>query len=344
MRLFTIAAALSLCLPRAARSQSDRRPIELGEARTVHSTILNEDRPLLISLPESYDRTTVRYPVLYVLDGGSNFLHATASARWLAAARNRAPEMIVVAIPNTNRNRDMSPDAGAVVFERVLAEEIIPWVDANYRAAPERVVAGHSRSGQFVVHALLHRPELFQGYIALSAPLYRYDSLAQQTAAGLPGAAARPITLYLAAGDEDSPEMRGGMQAFADSVERKGRGSMTLSYTVMPDEHHNSVYRTGLYEGLEERYRAFRFPFFETAAELDSLGGLAALEAHYGSFSPAAGFPVPVPLSRISQVAQIYVGARRFDAAQALAAAYRERYPRLAEQLTREISRARQNP
>ena len=97
-----------------------------------------------IALPESYSRTTISYPVLFLMDGSSHLLHATASTRFLASARNRIPEMIVIAVPNTNRNRDMTPGPGAAAFQRVLAEELIPWVERNFRAAPERVLFGHS--------------------------------------------------------------------------------------------------------------------------------------------------------------------------------------------------------
>src|SRR6185436_20124886 len=153
-----------------------------------HSAILDEDREVQISLPETYGRTAISYPVLFLLDGGSHLLHASATARFLASARNRIPEMIVVAIPNRNRNRDMTPGPGAATFERVLAEEIIPWVERNYRAAPERILVGHSLSASFAVHTLLNRPDLFRAYVAASAPLWRYQDFDAEVRAGLPRA------------------------------------------------------------------------------------------------------------------------------------------------------------
>jgi enterochelin esterase-like enzyme len=140
----TLVAAATLILPLQVSGQPTPRPLPLAEAFVVRSEILNEDRELQVSLPESYSRTTVKYPVLFVLDGSSNILHATASVQSLARARNRIPEAIVVAIPNRNRNRDLTPGTGAVTFARVLAEELIPWVESHYRAAPERILWGHS--------------------------------------------------------------------------------------------------------------------------------------------------------------------------------------------------------
>ena len=122
--------------PSLGSAQSGNRQIELGEARSFHSEILNEDRQVQIALPETYSRTTISYPVLFLLDGSSHLLHASATARFLASARNRIPEMIVIALPNTNRNRDMTPGPGAVVFQRVLAEEVIPWGSAPSALRP----------------------------------------------------------------------------------------------------------------------------------------------------------------------------------------------------------------
>ena len=82
---------------------------KLGVARTMKSAILNEDRKVFIHLPASYDTSGKSYPVLYLLDGTQAFLlEMIAITNRLRNDRN-APEMIIVAIENTNRNRDMMP-------------------------------------------------------------------------------------------------------------------------------------------------------------------------------------------------------------------------------------------
>jgi len=191
------------------QTQSTNRQIGLGEARSFHSAILNEDREVQITLPETYGRTAISYPVLFLLDGSSHLLHGSATTRFLANARNRIPDMIVVAIPNTNRNRDMTPGPGAATFQRVLADELIPWVERNYRAAPERILFGHSLSASFAVHTLLNRPELFDGYIAASAPLWRYENFAADVKAGLLRAAKAGTAVYLTVGQYENEQLRG---------------------------------------------------------------------------------------------------------------------------------------
>ncbi|TFH66787.1 MAG: alpha/beta hydrolase [Gemmatimonadales bacterium] len=94
--------------------------------------------------------------------------------------------MIVVAIPNTgDRTRDLTPASetehagtgfptagGADRFLGFLADELIPHIDSTYRTETFRVLVGHSIGGLFATHALLTRPDLFRGYVAISPILW----------------------------------------------------------------------------------------------------------------------------------------------------------------------------
>lgn len=325
----------ALAAPSGGAAQASSRPITIGEARSIRSNVLQEEREILIALPQSYARTAVGYPVLFLLDGGSHLFHATATVRFLASARDRIPEMIVVALPNTNRNRDLTPGPGAIAFQRFLGEELIPWIESNYRTAPERILMGHSLGGSFVTHALLNRVDLFDAYIAVSAPLWRYDSLARDSKAGLARAAQAGAALYLTVGEHENERLRQGVDRFAASLESADSAAVPAwSFAVLADEDHSSTAHRSLYNALETRYAEFRFPFFEDLAELDSIGGLKGLEAHYDRFSKRFGYQSVPPESRILAVGRLSVAAERHDEALQLAAAYAGSYPAVAEQLT----------
>jgi len=250
-RLSGCLVAIALVAPVRGAAQAPSQQIVLGEARTIRSAILSENREVQVALPESYGRTAIPYPVLFLLDGGSHLLHATATTRFLAAARNRIPEMIVVAIPNTNRNRDLTPGPGAAAFQRFLAEELIPWVERTYRAAPERILFGHSLSGSFAVHTLLNRVDLFDAYVAASAPLWRYDSLAADTRAGLARAARAGAAVHLTVGGDETEQLREGVRRFAAALEAAEPGAgPAWSYLEMKDEDHSSTSQRSLYNAL----------------------------------------------------------------------------------------------
>lgn len=339
IRSRAVALACSMILPAALIGQTPpRRVIALGEAHIIRSTVLDEDRELQVSLPASYGRTTVKYPVLFMLDGSSHLLHATATTRFLANARDRVPEMIVVAVPNRNRNRDLTPGPGAVRFQRFIAEELIPWVERSYRAAPDRLLMGHSLGGSFTVHTMLNRPELFRAYIVASAPLWRYDGFAQQVRSGLARAAAAGAELFLTVGEleKENPRLMAGVLAFSalvDSVAQEKGGAPAKWFTLLPDEDHSSTASRTLYAALEARYAAWRFPFFEEMAGLEAAGGIEGLEAHHRRFSARFGYEALPPAGRIATVGRLLIAAERRDDARRLAERYRAAYPAMAEQL-----------
>jgi predicted alpha/beta superfamily hydrolase len=298
LRDVLLGAVLMGCVaaPDRVAAQPAGRSIGVGEAHLVRSAILDEDREVQVALPDTYARTTIAYPVLVLLDGSSHLLHATATARFLAGARNRVPEMIVVAIPNRNRNRDMTPGPGAGTFERVLAEELIPWIERHYRAAPERVLVGHSLSASFAVHAMLNRPELFDAYVAASAPLWRYDGLEADIKAGLPRAGKAGATVYLTIGEHENERLREGVRRFAAVLAAAAGGDAPAwRFEDLAGEDHSSTPMRSLYGALEARYAEWRFPFYETQAELDQACGLPGLEAHYQRVSTQLGFRAPPP-------------------------------------------------
>jgi predicted alpha/beta superfamily hydrolase len=169
-------------------------PIANTELRTLTAVnIPGQAYQLRVSLPERYyDSDATTYPVLYLLDGDYCFAMATDILRYLVYG-SEVPELTLVGIAydsvrmssdgGTNRRvRDLTPfpvenrpgSGGAENFRRVLCEEIFPFIESNYRAAPgERALWGHSLGGLFGLYVLFHSPELFRRYIIIS-PALRY--------------------------------------------------------------------------------------------------------------------------------------------------------------------------
>jgi predicted alpha/beta superfamily hydrolase len=150
---------------------------KLGTARVIKSTILNEDRKVLVHLPASYDTSAKSYPVLYLLDGIQSFFLEMIAITNRAHNDRNAPELIIVAIENTNRARDMMPVVArdnpgpprAEAFLGFLQKELVPDIEKTYRTAQPRILQGKSLSGLFTIYALLAKPAAFDGYIACSA-------------------------------------------------------------------------------------------------------------------------------------------------------------------------------
>jgi predicted alpha/beta superfamily hydrolase len=92
--------------------------------------------------------------------------------------------MIVIGIvnPMNKRNEELTLTvkneaqldrlAGADRFLAFIEKEVIPLVKSRYRILDYKALSGTSHGGQFAVNALIKRPNLFNGVIAISPSLY----------------------------------------------------------------------------------------------------------------------------------------------------------------------------
>ena len=152
----------------------------------IDSKILGENRKLVIYLPEGYHGTKQSYPVLYITDGYAHGAHTAGSVDFLSKF-DMAPKMIVVGIdnPRDKRYRDLTVTpqknvkadslSGADRFLAYIEKEVIPYISSHYRTLDYKALAGTSHGGQFAINALIKRPGLFDGTIAVSPSLYLHQ-------------------------------------------------------------------------------------------------------------------------------------------------------------------------
>jgi len=153
------------------QAQENGDDIVIGKYKIIHSNILDEDRLLLIHFPREYDETRLSYLVLYLLYGqdiNNYFAEAVIISEKLGST-GEIPPVFVVGVANTNRYRDNLPvkirdrsdSGGADHFLRFFQEELIPYIDKNYRTKNFRILAGPQAGAVFGLYALLIKPELF---------------------------------------------------------------------------------------------------------------------------------------------------------------------------------------
>lgn len=253
----------------ATRSLSAPPAADDGAAEgTLRSAVLDEDRPFLVHLPESYAREAGRrYPVLYVLDGGSQSAHTAASAALLARI-GAMPEAIVVGVPSMSaetRARDYTPpgmrqdvdaadgpQGAADRFLAFLRDELVPRIEHDYRTDRPRMLAGFSRGALFVVYSLLAEPALFDARFGHSPALWREnDALVAQLDGSL--ASSRPPGgfLFLSLGERETAKMTAAFRHAVATLERRAPATLRWRAAITPgaDHHDNAQLATpvGLY-------------------------------------------------------------------------------------------------
>ncbi len=157
------------------QAQEEGDDIVIGKYRVLHSVIMDEDRLLFVHLPRHYDETQLSYPVLYLLyvDLYNYYLDAASITEKLGGT-GEIPPVIIIGVANTNRYRDLLPvkirnrddSGGADNFLRFIEEELIPYVDKNYRTKNFRILAGPQAAAVFSLYALITKPTLFNAILA----------------------------------------------------------------------------------------------------------------------------------------------------------------------------------
>lgn len=250
--------ALGLLNPGIGYSQDVT--VKVGVKDSIQSIILNENRALVVSLPKDYQTTGNSYPVLFVLDGNeTGLLDAITVTRKLGA------EMIIVAIPNTDRDRDMMPlstptyevkQPGAAKFLSFIGDELIPHIEKNYRSNGQRTIRGRSLSGLFIMYAFLEKPELFQNYIGNSAGWYAdmdtfFGALADKAFKNKKQYVGKKLFVANSLADPFDPkkEVHNAMLAFAKKVASELGDSISFQYLTYDTYGH--VPYPSFYDGLK---------------------------------------------------------------------------------------------
>jgi len=156
--------------------------IHNSEVRTIKSTSTGRSYDLYVRKPVDYDKNKQqKYPVLYLLDGQWDFKLLDSVIGGLLYDKV-IPDILVVGIAYSGEN----PDYGALraidytpvpgdakgsgegpKFLSFLKAELIPLIEANYRADPaRRILGGHSFGGLFTLYAMFTDPSLFWGFLA----------------------------------------------------------------------------------------------------------------------------------------------------------------------------------
>jgi len=297
MRLKNYPLVISILLITSANllfAQETVKKYSIGQTIKLSSKALGEERKVHIYLPTGYEQSMQKYPVLYILDGETHFHHGSGVVQFLAA-NGRIPQMIVVAIPNTKRGRDFTPtvseripeSGGADIFLTFLQNELIPFIENNFRTQPYRILFGHSLTGMFSVYTMIERPYLFQSFISASPYLqYEDDVVVKKAQDSLNTESVKEKTIYLAIGDE--PNYEPARAKFIDLLEGLSDTGLQWKFPKMSGANHGSVVHLTLYNGLE-----FIFSGWNLSA--DQATDFSNIKKHYQNLSDKFHFQVDPP-------------------------------------------------
>ncbi len=284
-----------------------------GKKIILPSVVLGENRILQISVPADYDLQKSYYPlpVLYLLDGEYTFFQLSGlidsrSCFW------QIPPMIVVAINNTDRTRDLTPthsmrwidgkptdmfqsSGAAEKFLAFMRSELIPYIDKNYHTAPFRILYGLSLGGLFTLNVLQKHPETFQAYIAGDPSLWWDDQIMLKTT----GPIGRTKQYLFISVSNAGGIHRKTIDLFVELLKERAAPGFAWHYKAYEDETHTSVIIPTTFDALKFIFSEWPLP--HRGIEEKALS-YAEVTAHYHALSEKYGYTIVPPLDVVCHV------------------------------------------
>jgi tetratricopeptide (TPR) repeat protein len=298
-------------------------PLSVGTLRKLHSEILKEDRTLSIRLPSDYSRTRLSYPVVYLLYGDQTegyFAETVFSLERLEGGAE-IPEFVLVGVHNTDRYGNLLPfksdgsPGGADTFMDFLEKELFPFVEAEYRTKPYRLLIGPQAGAVFGLYTLGRHPALFNAFI-LENPFWAHENCRNAIRTGLQEYAAAPppavrsvfINTFDKTGFQDHSATTQALVDFLREFDRVKPAELRIwrrhlaEPTFVPSLELKQPLRT-IFEGF--------YPPGEKA-----LNSLADIQAYYREAGKRFGFDVEPPAFFLAIKSDEFSQAGRAAAAQ----------------------------
>ncbi|MCC9016568.1 alpha/beta hydrolase-fold protein [Flavobacterium lipolyticum] len=331
----------------------NKNRIEIGTIDSISSKILNENRKIWIHLPKSARNTGLakqKYPVVYLLDAEGHFSSVVGIIEEMSEVNGNTncPEMIIVGITNTNRNRDLTPthsevdppfvpqslsdqSGGGEKFVEFLQKELIPYIDGKYPTAPFKTLIGHSFGGLTALNILANHTDLFHSYIAIDPSLWwdRQKFLAD-TKKKLANKNLSKVSLFMAAANtmdegmniekvrKDTTLLTKHIRSildFNDFLENNKKSNLNYEYQYYSDDNHGSVPLIAIYDGLRFLFKFNQLKLSITEQFNFNKAVFTKIEKHFQNVSKHLGYTVNVPENTVNAYGYQSLGKKDMELA-----------------------------
>ncbi len=232
-------------VPDSAGSAWDMRDVPHGTVVTEwqKSSVLNRTERIFVYLPPGYEKSSAKYPVLYLVHGSgdtpeswTNAGHANLIMDNLIASGKAKPMIVVMpaghALPfSAGRG---GPVSNNDLFEQYLVKEVIPVIEAKYKITPgrkNRALAGLSMGGGHTIYTGFSHPDLFSALGVFSPGLPRDFDTKFKSVLADPKAFNKEVAfIWVACGDEDNTVQYPKIKIWEDTLEKSGIHSSFHTY------------------------------------------------------------------------------------------------------------------
>jgi tetratricopeptide (TPR) repeat protein len=228
--------------------------------------------------------------------------------------------LIVVGIVNTNRSRDLTPESaneeetafwdevgGAEPFRVFLRDELIPFIDREYRTEPYRILRGQSFGGLLAIHDYMSDAPIFDAVLASSPAIgWNFETLIKAAPAFFADGVPRPI--YVASAEKDFPGNLADILEFVRIVDAAAPDPTLWHHESFEGDGHYSLVHQSSYRGLEFLYANWPVPD-AIATQAD----FSLYERHFQELTDRFGYEIRIPLHSIVRLGNGLLRQQRFE-------------------------------
>ncbi|MDC9526404.1 alpha/beta hydrolase-fold protein [Pseudoalteromonas sp. Angola-30] len=291
------------------------------QTHTIKSAVLNEQRTVVVQLPKSYQANPNKvYPVIYRLDGAGNIPLISAVMERLQND-NRAPEVIIVAIENTNRLRDFYPTVnkepqgpvgeggGAAKFLAFIEQELMPLINKSYRSHNFNVIAGASAAGVFALYTMQANPELFQAHIAYSpAVWWNYGAPVKAAKSFINKSKDLNNYVYINIGEE-AGLMRERYNELQQALQSNSLPNLRFFSDAFNNVSHNLTSAAGAFNAYHNLFLPKQMPMSALSDDIESI------DVYYKKLSQQWGEQIAPPDRAVRSLGYNLTGSKQFTRA-----------------------------
>jgi len=268
--------AIFLSFNLLATELTDKRSVpSIG---TIHSLELENHQSISIYLPDNYESSKEKFPVMYVLDGDRYFLHSIAYQKTLTW-KVESPNFIVIGINiDKNKRRELLGRQSNEYID-IFQHQIVDYVEKNYRTNNKRMYFGWEMAGGFALDLFAKQPELIDAYFLASSTHFtqkRIDNVEKI----LKSKITMPNFFYYTLGSVETWSLESHKKlskVFSNTSKEDDEWEFYLSSS---DNHYTTPLNT-INKGLTNYFNDYAPIRFYSIKEFKSFGGIKALTEHY---------------------------------------------------------------
>jgi len=304
----------------------------------VFSDKLNAKRSITVTLPPFYDQNKdKKYPLILVLDGeyltGPFEGTLAYTTYW-----DELPEAIIVGVNQNygNQREDDSrvseekglPETTGDKFFQFIGEELVPYLEKNYRLSPYKIIAGHDVTATTAAFFLYREKSPFTGFIAFS-PVMATDM--ETRLPEMLATSTKPVFFYLCTAEGDSPKLRKKIKVLDENIKAVNNPNVKYLFEDFITGSHYSLVPYGAPGALYNIFASYRpISPIEYKDKIESLksGYVDYLKNKYDIIEKDLGVKMVIRLADFKAIEAAIRKNGMYDELRDLAALAKKNYPK----------------